>query len=237
MFLSNWQLSSKANLTPKEYNMIGVVINTTTNEISDPDITKDILCHYNTSVLEVWQFGFGQQCGVTDLVVQAINKKLNKTSTIIKNNDAVNYKLPMIMRSTLLGKFITLFFERTDTFDTKNSSCNQRCDPFPIPPRYTSSPEGRRLLKFFRYDGNVNMYNQVLVTDALLSLAMRLVNLFGFCISYLNNSTSILSSFYHSSRLFDEETFLKINAKIETLLNKHFNYTNNQNKNISKLTS
>lgn len=164
---------------------MGLHYNSETQDYSTPNIRTDKTCFYNTSVLDSFHVGFGQQCSVCDQVVQAINQELKRNGSIStdylsKNaNRGILQKFPFILNPSPMTAF--------PHFPPEPNECNRQCRPMPSAPRYDDTEEGRRKLYGIAEVGGAQLAIAMRTSDFFIRSANALLNLFGFCSSYVSS--------------------------------------------------
>lgn len=191
--MANWQLSAPSHLTPDTYSL-GWRFDPVTRQRYRANISSDIFCHYNTPVLNTWHLGFGDQCFICDKMVKSINLELSQQSTGIAKRYTKRFSKnirPKLYRMiSKWNPFQTLGLHQT----ADPSVCNPGCIPQPLPPSYTSNENGRRQLKAYRNEWNLNLYLPMLISDFVINGMVRLFNGFAFCSAYVTSMSNSINS-------------------------------------------
>ena len=172
-------------LTPDAYHS-GKHFNLETHNYTTPNITTDKICYYNTSILDSFHVGFGEQCSVCDQVIQAINQEIKNNASVATPDYLTRYatnqlftNFPFISNLSPITAF--------PHFPAEPKECNRKCRSMPSPPKYDDTEQGRRQLAEISKVGGYQFGLIMRTSDTFIRTANAMFNTFGFCSSYVSS--------------------------------------------------
>ena len=178
-----WQLLGPQFLTPVSYND-GWHLDRETGGLRPSNI-MDIMTGYNTTVLEAFQVGFGELCGIPDIIIEPILDIVRGVTTPLplmykRMPDVLkNLTFPRLVRGDTRGFTYAMGLEVGD--------CNRECRPLPLQPGYKESPELRRTLTEFKEDGGFDISHIALKLEAIINAHITMLNANGYCEPYVTD--------------------------------------------------